>query len=148
MHKTSQMETLRKVLRYMKKYIPLLVISILLATVTVAMTLYFPILTGNALDLILEKGLVDFAGIAVILQKAIVVVAVSAVAQWIMNVCNNKITYSMPYARKQYYSNAGAGKEGNSKGGLRGKLWVKRCWSDKGKDICKSVAQFVGGRAE
>lgn len=93
MHKTSQMETLRKVLRYMKKYIPLLVISILLATVTVAMTLYFPILTGNALDLILEKGLVDFAGIAVILQKAIVVVAVSAVAQWIMNVCNNKMTY-------------------------------------------------------
>lgn len=93
MHKTSKMETLRKVLRYMKKYIPLLVVSILLATVTVAMTLYFPILTGNAVDLILEKGLVDFAGIAVILQKAIVVVAVSAVAQWIMNVCNNKMTY-------------------------------------------------------
>lgn len=63
-------------------------------------------------------------------------------------ISNNKITYNMPYARKQYYSNAGAGKEGNSKGGLRGKLWVKRCWSDKGKDICKSVAQFVGGRSE
>lgn len=63
-------------------------------------------------------------------------------------ISNNKITYNMPYARKQYYSNAGAGKEGNSKGGLRGKLWVKRCWSDKGKDICKSVAQFVGGRVE
>lgn len=93
MHKTSQVEILKKVLRYMKKYIPLLVVSILLATVTVAMTLYFPILTGNAVDLILEKGLVDFAGIAVILQKAIVVVAVSAVAQWIMNVCNNKMTY-------------------------------------------------------
>lgn len=93
MHKTSQMETLRKVLRYMKKYIPLLVVSILLATVTVAMTLYFPILTGNALDLILEKGAVDFEGILGILKKAIVVVAVSAVAQWIMNVCNNKMTY-------------------------------------------------------
>ena len=52
----------------------------------------------------------------------------------------------MPYARKQYYSNAGYGKEGNSKGGLRGKLWVKRCWADNGKNICKSVAQFVGGR--
>lgn len=63
-------------------------------------------------------------------------------------ISNNKITYNMPYARKQYYSNTGAGKEGNSKGGLRGKLWVKRCWSDKGKDICKSVAQFVRGRAE
>lgn len=61
---------------------------------------------------------------------------------------NNKITYVMPYARRQYYTNSGNGKEGNSKGGLRGKLWVKRCWADKGKDICKSVALFVGGRAE
>ena len=63
-------------------------------------------------------------------------------------VSSNKITYIMPYARKQYFTNAGAGKEGTSKGGLRGKLWVKRCWADKGKGICKSVAQFVGGRSE
>ena len=84
---------MRKVLRYMRKYIPLLVISILLATVTVAMTLYFPILTGNALDLILEKGAVDFQGIKEIFQKAIIVIAVSAVAQWVMNICNNKMTY-------------------------------------------------------
>ena len=77
----------------MKKYIPLLVISILLATVTVAMTLYFPILTGNALDLIIEKGLVDFQGIMEIIQKAILVIAVSAIAQWVMNICNNKMTY-------------------------------------------------------
>ena len=90
---TSQMSTLKKVLRYMKKYIPLLVISILLATVTVAMTLYFPILTGNALDLIIEKGLVDFQGIMEIIQKAILVIAVSAIAQWVMNICNNKMTY-------------------------------------------------------
>ena len=90
---TSQMETLRKVLRYMKKYIPLLVASILLATITVAMTLYFPILTGKALDLILEKGIVDFAEIIEIIKKALVVVAVSAIAQWVMNVCNNKMTY-------------------------------------------------------
>lgn len=93
--RTSQMDTLKKVLRYMKKYIPLLVVSILLATVTVAMTLYFPILTGDALDLIIEKGVVDFAGITEIVRKAIVVIAVSAVAQWIMNVCNNKMTYHM-----------------------------------------------------
>ena len=90
---TSQMSTLKKVLRYMKKYIPLLVISILLVTVTVAMTLYFPILTGNALDLIIEKGLVDFQGIMEIIQKAILVIAVSAIAQWVMNICNNKMTY-------------------------------------------------------
>lgn len=60
----------------------------------------------------------------------------------------NKITYIMPYAKKQYFTNAGVGKEGTNKGGLRGKLWVKRCWADKGKDICRSVAQFVGGRTE
>lgn len=83
----------RKVLRYIKKYIPLLVISILLATVTVAMTLYFPILTGNALDLIIETGNVDFSGIAEIIKKAVVVIAISAIAQWIMNVCNNRMTY-------------------------------------------------------
>lgn len=93
MHKTSQMETLRKVLRYMKKYIPLLVLSIVLATITVAMTLYFPILTGEALDLILGKGAVAFEGIMRILQKAGIVVAISAAAQWIMNICNNKMTY-------------------------------------------------------
>lgn len=63
-------------------------------------------------------------------------------------ISKNKITYNMPYAKKQYFTNAGAGKEGTAKGGLRGKFWVKRCWGDKGKDICRSVAQFVGGRAE
>lgn len=91
--KQSQMDTLKKVLRYMKKYIPLLVVSVLLATVTVAMTLYFPILTGNALDLIIEEGKVDFAGIFEIGKVAVVVIAVNAIAQWIMNICNNRMTY-------------------------------------------------------
>lgn len=91
--KATQMQTLRKVLRYMKKYIPLLVISLALATVTVAMTLYFPILTGNALDLIVEKGLVDFDGILAIIKTALVVIGVNAVAQWMMNICNNRMTY-------------------------------------------------------
>ena len=93
MSKTSSMSTLRKVLRYMKKYIPLLVISIILALVTVAMTLYFPILTGEAVDLIIEKGLVDFEGILCIFYTAIVVIGISAVAQWLMNICNNRMTY-------------------------------------------------------
>ena len=89
----SQMNTIKKVLRYMKRYIPLLIVSILLATVTVATTLYFPILTGNALDLIIEKGKVDFAGIGAIIQQAILVIAAGAIAQWVMNVCNNRMTY-------------------------------------------------------
>ena len=93
MSKTSSMSTLKKVLRYMKKYIPLLVISIFLALVTVAMTLYFPILTGEALDLIIEKGEVDFVGIWNIIKIALVVIGVNAIAQWFMNICNNKMTY-------------------------------------------------------
>lgn len=93
MSKTSSMSTLKKVLRYMKKYIPLLVISIFLALVTVAMTLYFPILTGDALDLIIEQGKVDFEGIIGIIKNALVVIGISAVAQWFMNICNNRMTY-------------------------------------------------------
>lgn len=91
----SQMTTLRKVLRYMKKYIPLLVASLFLATVTVAMTLYFPILIGEALDLIVAKGQVFFEGIGEIIQKAVLVIAVNAIAQWVMNICNNRMTYHM-----------------------------------------------------
>ena len=89
----KQLITLKKVLRYMKKYIPLLVVSILLATITVAMTLYFPILMGNALDLILGKDLVDFEGIVEIIKTAVFVIVVNAIAQWVMNVCNNRMTY-------------------------------------------------------
>lgn len=88
-----QMRTLKKVLRYIKRYIPLLSASIILAAVSVACTLYFPILTGNALDLIIENGNVDFAGILEIIQKAVVVVLVMAAAQWVMNICNNRMTY-------------------------------------------------------
>ena len=89
----KQLITLKKVLCYMKKYIPLLVLSILLAMVTVAMTLYFPILTGNALDLIIGKNLVDFEGIVEIIKVASLVIIINAIAQWIMNVCNNRMTY-------------------------------------------------------
>lgn len=60
----------------------------------------------------------------------------------------SKIIYKAPYARKQYYTNKGLGKQGESAGGLRGKFWDKRMWNDRGNDIVKSIAQFVGGRAK
>lgn len=60
----------------------------------------------------------------------------------------NKIIYNAPYATKQYYTNKGIGKNGTSQGGLRGKMWDKRMWSDRGDEIVKSVAQFVGGRSK
>ena len=92
MKKTS---TLVKVLRYIKKYWGLVILSLLMAAVTVALTLYIPNLTGEALDLIIKKGLVDFPGIWDILKKLLIAAAVAALAQWIMNICNNKITYGV-----------------------------------------------------
>ena len=91
--KTKQRETLGKVFRYIKKYWFYLVCSIVLAAVSVVLTLYVPILTGEAIDYIIAEGLVDFAPILSILKKMAVVIAITALAQWIMNLCNNKMTY-------------------------------------------------------
>lgn len=91
--KARQKDTLSKVLRYVRKYWLYLLLSIVMAAVSVAFTLYLPILTGYAIDLIIEKGLVDFPGIFVILQKMAVIIMITALAQWLMNVCNNKMTY-------------------------------------------------------
>lgn len=89
----GQIATLGKVFHYMKRYIPLLIISIFLATLTVGLTLYFPILTGRAIDLIIGEGFVDFDGIRAIVMQGIAVIAGTAAAQWIMNMCNNRMTY-------------------------------------------------------
>lgn len=86
-------KTLGKVLRYISKYRVYLALSLVFAAVTVALTLYLPILTGDALDRIIEKGLVDFQGIFAILKKMAVVILLTAAAQWLMNICNNRITY-------------------------------------------------------
>lgn len=93
--KKSKMSTMMKVLGYMKRYIPVLILSLALSIVTVALTLYFPILTGRAIDLIIGKGEVDFAGMRGILTKAAVIVVIAAAAQWLTNICNNKMTYNI-----------------------------------------------------
>ena len=87
--------TVVKVLRYIKKYYVFLIFSILLAAVTVACTLYVPILTGDAIDLIIKQGFVDFEGITAIIRTMIIIILIGAFAQWLMNVCNNKITYNV-----------------------------------------------------
>lgn len=92
---SRQKQTLKKVLRYMKRYWFFLGLSILLAAITVASTLYLPLLTGDVVDCILGPGAVDFAAIFAILKKMGVLIAVTALAQWIMNVCNNKMTYQI-----------------------------------------------------
>lgn len=89
----GQKKTLGKVLRYIKKYWFYLAVSIVMASVTVALTLYLPILTGRVIDLVIGVGQVDFAGVFRILRQMAVIIALTAAAQWIMNVCNNKMTY-------------------------------------------------------
>ena len=89
----GQKQTILRVLHYIKKYWFFLAVSIVMAAVTVTLTLYLPILTGRAIDLILDKGQVDFPGVFAILKKMAWIITITAVAQWIMNVCNNKMTY-------------------------------------------------------
>lgn len=89
----QQKQALIKVINYIKKYWLYLGSSVILAAITVALTLYLPILIGKAVDLIIARGQVDFEGIFAILKEMSVIILLTAAAQWIMNVCNNKITY-------------------------------------------------------
>ena len=86
-------DTMKKVFKLIRPYMHYLILSLIFAAISVALTLYAPILSGNAIDLILSKGHVDFAGVFQILEKYAVVIILTGVAQWLMNLCNNKITY-------------------------------------------------------
>lgn len=90
---TAQKGTLKKVLKYVQRHGFFMVLSILFAAITVALTLYTPILIGDAIDLIIGKGQVDFAGIAAILIKTGIIIGITALIQWLMNTINNRITY-------------------------------------------------------
>lgn len=85
--------TLKKVLKYVGRHGFLMAVSVILAAVTVALTLYAPILIGDAIDLIVGQNNVDFDGIARILIKTAIVIGITAVVQWLMNTINNRITY-------------------------------------------------------
>ena len=93
MQKKNNKETMKRVLKYIRKYTPALVLSLLLAGLTVLLTLYIPILTGNAVDLIIGKRQVDMPGIFAIMKKIAIAMIITAVGQWVMNTCNNYITY-------------------------------------------------------
>lgn len=91
----TQRETIHKVLRYIKRYWFYLILSLLLAVATVAFTLYIPILTGDAIDHIVGKGRVDYDEVLAVLKKIALAIGITMIAQWIMNVCNNAITYGV-----------------------------------------------------
>lgn len=88
-------QILKKVLNHIGKYKIFLFFSIVLAAISVILTLYIPILTGQAVDCILGSGAVDFDGIWDILKKMAVIIVLTAVVQWVMNTCNNKIAYQV-----------------------------------------------------
>ena len=91
----TQKETIKKVLHYSRRYRFFLIVSLVLALITVVLTLYVPILTGQAVELIVGKGQVDFAGVYHICVKIGIAILLTMAAQWVMNVANNKITYSV-----------------------------------------------------
>ncbi len=90
---SGQMDALRQVLRYIRRYWLMVGFSLVLAALTVVLTLYVPILTGNAVDLLVGKDAVNFAGVFSIMKKIGIAMVITAVAQWLMNTCNNHITY-------------------------------------------------------
>lgn len=91
----NNQQIMKKVLHHIGKYKFFLLLSIVMAAVTVALTLYIPILTGDVVDCIIGSGHVDFAGIFVILKKMAIIILATAIIQWLMNACNNKIAYQV-----------------------------------------------------
>ena len=93
--KESQKHTIKRVFAFIKPYRRYVWLSLFFAFITVVTTLYAPIVTGDAIDMIIEEGMVDFAGLKPLLMKFAVVILVTAVTQWLMSLCNNRITYQV-----------------------------------------------------
>lgn len=93
--KSNNKSTFRKVIEYIGKYKYYLIVSMIFAAISVALTLYVPILIGRAIDSFIGVNDVDFARIARILLKTGVIIGITALLQWLMNVCNNRITYNV-----------------------------------------------------
>ncbi len=84
---------IKKVLKYLKKYWFYMICSLILAFVSVILTLYIPVITGDAIDYLIGKNQVNFTQVFSILKKMVVIIGLTAIAQWFMNICNNKVTY-------------------------------------------------------
>jgi len=92
---SNQRYVLKELMSYIKKYMPLIFLSLLFAAVSSVLALYVPILTGEAIDCIVGMGNVDFNGIFEIMKQMLAVILLTAAAQWLMNVCNNRITFQV-----------------------------------------------------
>lgn len=95
MKKDKKQKTLQRIMEYMKPYRFLIFASLVLAVISVALTLYVPILTGQGVDCIISKGNVDFARLISIIKTIMICIVLTAAAQWLMNHVNNQITYKI-----------------------------------------------------
>ena len=95
MKKDKKQKTLQRIMEYMKPYRFLIFASLVLAVISVALTLYVPILTGQGVDCIISKGNVDFARLISIIKTIVICIVLTAAAQWLMNHVNNQITYKI-----------------------------------------------------
>lgn len=96
--KTASMKNsqiIKRVLHYLKRYIPFMVLSLILAATSAILALYLPILIGDGVDLAVDKGSVDFSGLVQVLQVMTIIIIISGVSKWLMNVINNRITYAV-----------------------------------------------------
>lgn len=96
--KTASMKNsqiIKRVLHYLKRYIPFMVLSLILAATSAILALYLPILIGDGVDLAVDKGSVDFSGLVQVLQVMAIIIIISGVSKWLMNVINNRITYAV-----------------------------------------------------
>lgn len=91
--KSGNKETYSRIFELIKPYWYLIALSLVFALVSVALTLYAPVLTGQGIDLIIGKGNVNFTGLVPILIRFAIVMGITALAQWFMNLCNNRVTY-------------------------------------------------------
>ncbi|MBE6558537.1 MAG: ABC transporter ATP-binding protein [Ruminococcaceae bacterium] len=91
----SSLATMRKVLKYLDHYRILFALSLLLCAASVAMTLYLPVLTGEAIDLIVAPGKVDFDALTPLLLRGVIIIGITALCQWLMAICNNRMTFGV-----------------------------------------------------
>ncbi|MBQ9781148.1 MAG: ABC transporter ATP-binding protein [Clostridia bacterium] len=91
----SSLATMKKVLKYLAHYRILFALSLLLCAASVAMTLYLPVLTGEAIDLIVAPGKVDFTALAPLLVRGAIIIGITALCQWLMAICNNRMTFGV-----------------------------------------------------
>ncbi len=89
----SQKDVIKRILLLLKPYTVFLILSFIFAIISVGLTLYVPIIIGDSIDFIVEKGNVNFSGIKVTLIRLLLVVIITAIAQWFMNLCNNRMTF-------------------------------------------------------